>query len=272
MTSSSGPSDIAILLVEPENPDNIGAVARVMKNMGLRNFRLVCPPPGWKEKARKMAVSAADLLETAETYTNPQEALADRSLVIGTTRRGGPKRGFFMPFQKAIDAILERQQNGERVAVIFGKESKGLDNNALALCNWVTTIPVHSDFASLNLAQAVMVIAFKLFERTAVGADLEQFRATASIPKRGRMRAAAKKEKLRRIGEYQFLSQEAVDDALGTFKKALLALEYDKKGNNVFGRIQATLKGMIKRSGLLESEAQMIRGLSRRICERTNKS
>ncbi len=269
---TSNYSKVAILLVEPENPDNIGAVVRAMKNMGLRDLRLVGPPPGWREKGKKMAMSAADLLETAGVYESVRDAIGDRNLVIGTTRRGGPKRGFFTPFQKAVDTILERSQNGEKIAIMFGKESKGLDNDSLDLCNWVTTIPAHSDFASINLAQAVMIIAFKLFERTAAGADLEQFRATASIPKRGRMRVAAGKDKPHKVGEYHFLTQEAVDGVLATFKKALLSLEYDKKGNNVFGRIQATLKGMIKRSGLLESEAQMIRGLSRRICEKAKKT
>jgi TrmH family RNA methyltransferase len=271
MTSFPVRSNTAVLLVEPENPDNIGAAARAMKNTGLRDLRLVRPPAGWREKGKKMAVSAADLLETAKSYDAVRDALADRSLVIGTTRRGGPRRGFFLPFQKAMDAVFDRAQGGETAAVMFGKESKGLDNESLALCNWVTTLPAHPDFASFNLAQAVMIVAFKLFERTAAGADIAQFRATAAVPKRGRVRAAARKEKIRKIGEYSFLTQGPVDETLGIFKEALLALGYDKKGGQVFERIQVTLKGMIKRSGLLASEAQMIRGLSRRICERTQK-
>jgi TrmH family RNA methyltransferase len=261
-------TSISILLVEPENPDNIGAVCRAMKNTGFGDLRLVRPPHDWKKKSEKMAMAGADLIEKANVFSTVEEALADRQLVIGTTRRGGPRRGFFMPFRKAIKTLSQRTAQGDRCAVMFGKESKGLDNHSLSLCHWVTTIPVHPDCPSINLAQAVMIITFKLFEITAVDADIEQYRATASIPKRGRIRALNPKKNLKKIGEYQYLSKAEMDGVLDCFESALTALEYEKKGNQVLSRIRRTFQGLLKRSGLMESEAQMIRGLSRRITEK----
>jgi tRNA/rRNA methyltransferase len=264
-------TSISILLVEPENPDNIGAVCRAMKNTGFSDLRLVRPPHDWQEKSKKMAMSGSDLISKARVFLNVEEALADRHLVIGTTRRGGPRRGFFMPFQKAIDTISKRTLRGDLCAVMFGRESKGLDNHSLSLCHWVTTIPVHPDCPSINLAQAVMIMTFKLFELTAGDADIKQYRATASIPKRGRIRALNSNKK-NTIGEYQYLSKAEMEGVLDSFESALSALEYEKKGNQVLTRIRRTFQGLLKRSGLMESEAQMIRGLSRRICERAHRS
>jgi len=152
-------SFISILLVEPENPDNIGAVARAMKNMGLRDLRLVCPPRLWKSKGKKMAVSAYDVLQKAHVFKSVEEAVSDSHLVIGTTRRGGPRRGSFLKFEETLEKI-KKTKASHRVTLMFGKESKGLDNPSLNRCDWVTTIPVHPDMPSINLAQAVMIFAF----------------------------------------------------------------------------------------------------------------
>src|SRR3989338_5776319 len=126
---------IAMTLVSPENPDNIGAVARAMKNMGLRDLRLVNPPAGWKAKGRKMAMSAGDVLASAQTYRTVSKAIADSRRVVGTTRRKGPRRGTFMDFKKGIQQIRKISSN-QPVSILFGKESKGLDNESLALCDW----------------------------------------------------------------------------------------------------------------------------------------
>jgi TrmH family RNA methyltransferase len=262
-------SPISILLVEPENPDNIGAVARAMGNTGSCDLRLVRPPRDWRTKSVKMAMSGADLLAKARVFETVEEAIADRHFVIGTTRRGGPRRGFFMPFRDAVENLLEKSATGGACAVMFGKESKGLDNHSLSLCHRVTTIPVHPGCPSINLAQAVMIIAFKLFEASVKDADIAQYRATASIPKRGRIRALNPNRKIKPLGEYDYLADGDVRAVMKYFEHALKALEYDKKGGDVFNRILATFGGMLKRSGLTPSEAQMIRGLSRRICERT---
>lgn len=261
---------ISILLVDPENPDNIGAVARAMKNMGFSDLRFVRPPADWRSKSVKMAMSGADLLESARVFSSVEDAIADCHFVLGTTRRGGPNRGFFMPFQKAVETLRERSARGARSAVMFGRESKGLDNDSLSCCHAVTTFPVHPACPSINLAQAVMIMVFKLFEAAAPHADIEQYRATASIPKRGRIRARTRpREGIAKLGEYEFLTQKQVEVAVHAFEQALKALGYETRGDNVIERILVTFRGILKRSGLMASEAQMIKGLSRRIREST---
>jgi len=230
---------ICIILVESENPDNIGAAARAMKNTGLRDLRLVAPPPGWKERGRTMAVSARDVLERARVFCHLKEALKDVHLTVGTTRRARKREGYFLEFDKALEKIAFTSPC-KRVALVFGKESKGLANRDLLLCDWFTTIPSHPAYPSINLAQAVMILAFSLY----------RLKAKGSLRK----------------NELEFLPHKEVENALHSFAEALGALEYK---SILAERIGLTFQAMIKRSGLVQSEAQMIKGISRRIRERT---
>src|SRR4029079_19658477 len=130
---------VSIVLVEPENPDNIGAVARAMMNMDLADLRLVKPPAKWKEKAKKMAVHAFPLLAHAKVFDSLKEALADVHFVIGTTRRQGGRRRAFLVIDDGMGRCrhVAKKRNA---SVVFGKESKGLSNSDLDLCDWFTTI------------------------------------------------------------------------------------------------------------------------------------
>ncbi len=235
---------ISIILVEPENSDNIGAAARAMKNMGLEDLRLVKPPRDWRAKAKKMAMSAYDVVHEAKAYASLKDAILDRQVVIGTTRRAGPKRGAFIHFDPALNKALEKSS-----ALVFGKESKGLSNRDLALCDWVTTIPAHPAYPSLNLAQAVMVTAFTLFRN----------------PRR-------KVSGLRPDPLTRFVTKNEITEVLGCIQQALRVLDYERKGGNVLERILATFKRLMGRNGLTASEAQMLRGLSRRIIEKNSLS
>src|SRR3989338_1856915 len=114
---------VAIVLANPENPDNVGAVARAMKNTGFSDLRLVTPPRTWKKKARKMAMSARDILDRAVVFSSLAKATQDRQMVIGTTRRQGPKRGLLVPFGR-IPKLVSKKTS----AIVFGRESKGLSN------------------------------------------------------------------------------------------------------------------------------------------------
>ena len=299
-----------MVLVEPENPDNIGAVARAMKNMGLRNLRLVKPPRGWKRRGRKMAMKARDTLESARVFETVKEAVSDARLVIGTTRRMGPKRGLFIPFQTALQKLTAMPQS--RAAILFGKESKGLSNRDLAMCDWVTTLPSHSDYSSINLAQAVMIIGFSIFTSQPLtptlslkgegenkfplspqaGRGSTQFPLSPKgegdnkfplSPQAGRgstqFLLSPKGEgdnkfplspQGRGQGEGIFVSKKEMNSVLERFREALSALNYEQEGRDVHERIVATLHRLLKRGGLLTSEARMLKGLSRRICERYN--
>ncbi len=235
---------ISIILVEPENPDNIGAVARAMKNMGLHDLRLVRPPEDWQPRAKKMAMSAWDVVKKTLSYSHLEEAIRDTSLVIATTRRQGAKRGFFISFQEAVQKISEISKK-KKVAIVFGKESKGLDNQSLRACDLVTTIPASSEYPSINLAQSVMIVAFCLFQKNKIL----------------RQRPLSK--------ELSFVSQDVIQDILGRWRRALLVLSYDREGGKeVIERILVTFHGIFKRNGLRESESRMLKGIARRIDER----
>ncbi len=232
--------NIAIILVAPENVDNIGAVARALKNTGFSDLRLVRPPLNWRVKGKKLAMSAVDVLKNGKVFPSLEKAVHDRNLVIGTTRRNGTWRGFFSPFREMISKV-RRSAGVLKVGIVFGCESKGLANDDIALCDRLVTIPASPQYPSLNLAQAVMVTLFSL----SVSPD------------------AARQEPSER-----FLDKKETAVVLDHFEEALRALGYRLGGNDLLPRILDTMRGLFKRGGLIEPEAQMIKGLSRRIREK----
>ncbi len=237
-------NNIAIILVAPENPDNIGAVARAVKNMGFSDLRLVMPPHGWRTKSKKMAVSAANILAEARTFPSIQKAVEDLGFVIGTTRRSGSHRGAFLSFDAGISKV-RRSSLRQKTGIVFGRESKGLANEESSLCDHLVTIPTGSAYPSLNLAQAVMVLLFAL--------SWDRHEGSVAVPERA-------------------LNKKEIEITIGHFEEALKVLGYKSGGADLLPRILKTFRGLIKRSGLLEAEAQMVKGLSRKIREKMNAS
>ncbi|MGH7917239.1 MAG: RNA methyltransferase [Candidatus Binataceae bacterium] len=160
-------ANFAFVLVHPQSPGNIGAAARALKNTGLRDLRLVAPAKG--PEAAIMAVHARDLLERAQIHSSLRTALRDRTLTIGTTCRRGPYREPGSLREMAPGLIAAAASN--RVAIIFGPEDTGLSNHELKLCQRLMTIPAAPDYSSLNLAQAVMVVAYELMMASATARD-----------------------------------------------------------------------------------------------------
>jgi len=152
---------IAIVLVEPQNPGNVGMVCRAMKNMGLAELRLVNPCPINHPEALKFAVSAKDLLERARLFSSLQEALADSPLSVATTRRHGKYRQeIYSP--EEIAGMIRPELVTNRAALVFGREDNGLTTDELSLCRWHATIPTAEEYGSLNLSQAVLVFCYEL--------------------------------------------------------------------------------------------------------------
>ena len=164
MTATAKP---IIVLVRPQLGQNIGKAARAMLNFGLEEMRLVAPRDGWPNPDAGPAASGADVvLERARVFDSVQEAIADCSLVFASTVR---RRDLVMP-------VVGPEQMAERIAaaplqrsaILFGPERSGLETEDVALATAIVTVPINPDFGSLNLAQAVILLAYEWSKRTAL--------------------------------------------------------------------------------------------------------
>ena len=156
------PSNIAIVLVEPQGAGNIGSVCRAMLNFGTTDLRLVNPQVDHRGfEARKMAVKGADLLDQARVYPTLAEALADCCLSFGTTRRFGRYREGLLHPDEAARQLCDIDAT-DTCALVFGREDKGLFTSELDLCQHFITIPTDSRLPSMNLSQAVLVCLYEL--------------------------------------------------------------------------------------------------------------
>ena len=161
------PPPPAIVLVRPQLGENIGKAARAMLNFGLTDLRLVAPRDGWPNPAAGPAASGADIvLEQARVFATVADAVADCPFVYATTVR---KRGLVVPIVSPEAAASEVRANDGRSAFLFGAERSGLETDEVALAAKIVTVPVNPEFRSLNLAQAVILIAY---EWSKDGADL----------------------------------------------------------------------------------------------------
>jgi len=166
----SAPAGPVIVLVEPQLGENIGAAARAMANFGLTRLRLVRPRQGWpNDKARMMATGADRILERAELYDTLADAVADCSFVLAATARAHDQAKPVIGAAAAAAEIAPRIGAGEIVAVAFGRERNGLHNDEVALADRIVTLPVNPAFASLNLAQAVVIVAYEWFKLISAG-------------------------------------------------------------------------------------------------------
>jgi tRNA/rRNA methyltransferase len=151
---------ISLVLVATRNPLNIGAVARAMANFGFSDLRLVSPYDVAFREARS-AVGAEGVLAKAQTYENLAEAVADCSLVIGTSAaRNRQLDAEVVPLQKATGRMGDHAPS--RVALLFGSEKRGLSNRDLSYCHWIIRIPTVTQTPSMNLAQAVAVCLYEI--------------------------------------------------------------------------------------------------------------
>lgn len=153
--------NIRIVLVNTTHPGNIGGVARAMKNMGLSDLCLVAPKLFPHEDAVARASRADDLLDNALVVETLDEALADCHLVVGTSARS---RTIPWPLvnPRELSAIVALLPADTKVAILFGREDRGLTNDELQRCHHHVHIPVNEDFSSLNIAAAVQVITYEL--------------------------------------------------------------------------------------------------------------
>lgn len=164
-----------IILVRPQMAENIGMVARAMANFGLSRLRLVAPRDGWPpaEAAFSTAAGAAGILDRADVFPTVAAAAADLSRLFATTaRERGQAKPVMIP-EAAMGEVGRHAEGAGKVGILFGPERTGLDNDEISLADTVLTFPVEPGFSSLNLAQAVLLVAYEW--RRASGQDSAPF-------------------------------------------------------------------------------------------------
>jgi len=153
--------NIRIIMVNTFHPGNIGAAARALKNMGLSQLWLVDPREFPHEEAESRAAGAKDVLENAVVVSSVEEAIADCQLVIGTSAR---QRSFDQPLLDAESAaamMVDEARSGQ-IAILFGRETMGLTNEEMLLCNRHLYIDANEDYPVLNIAQAIQLVTYEL--------------------------------------------------------------------------------------------------------------
>ncbi|HEY7764389.1 MAG TPA: RNA methyltransferase [Aestuariivirgaceae bacterium] len=238
-----------IILVEPQLGENIGTAARAMANFALSELRLVRPRDGWpNDHARKAASGADTIIERAQVFADPAAAIADLSYVYATTAR---PRGMVKPVitpERAGEDMRERMGGGQRVGVFFGRERFGLRNEEVALADVIVMAPVDPAFASLNVAQAVLLIAYEWYKRGAGSLGQETPQAPAYAGPHtplGGSRPATKEEL---EGFFSHIKAELVDCGF---------LRPPEKVPSMMRNI----RNMFLRAGLTEQEVRTLRGM-----------
>ena len=225
---------IRIVLVEPQHPGNIGAVARAMKNMGLRELHLVRPAQFPHPEAIARASGADDVLETAEVHQEFESAIAQCGLVVGTSAR---KR--HLPWDlhepRECSAQIVQASRAGGAAVVFGAERTGLTNTELQRCNLLLTIPTDAQYSSLNLAMAVQVVTYELWLAMRPGAP----------PPPEREVPLASAEEMARLYEHLEQVLELID-----FK--------DRTGG---GHLMNRIRRLFNRAQLDQNEMNILRGI-----------
>lgn len=239
----------AVLLMEPQLADNVGMVARAMANFGLDALRLIAPRDGWpNEKARIAASGANYVIDDAASFPTLHEAMGDLNWLAATTARQRDLRKPVMTPIEAVAQMRERIGRGERCGVLFGRERNGLATAEVANADALIMIPVNSRFASLNLAQAVLILGYEWMrgsEEQSLGRVTTYETPISTGLNLGADRPATKEELL---GFFQHLEAEL--ERLGFF-------------NPVHRRDAVTrnLRTMFSRMGATEQEVRTLRGI-----------
>ena len=226
---------VRIVLLRPRNPENVGAAARALKNFGLSDWALVAPAPDASGAARRLAVHAEDLLESAHRCQTLEQAVADCAWVVGTSPRRVRGRRQLSPGELAREALARAPA---RTALVFGDERSGLTNADVLRCHDLSAIPADLAQSSLNLAQAVLLYCWSL--REAALSSVEQ--APAPIV------AAATDAELARVEDClrrvlragRFLAgpeRHAVRDLADTLRRARLSRREARLWQAALGRL-----------------------------------
>ncbi len=233
------PDNLSIVLVRPQGPINIGSVARVMMNFGFTRLRLVDPTPEYLSlDAKKMALTAFPILETAQVFDDLKSALSDIQAAFGTTRRFGKYReNFFTP--AAAAETINRDFSDIPCALVLGPEDNGLETRDLSLCRHFITIPTHDGFPSMNLSHSLAIL---LYEISIFSAKIKK---PAGLPVK------------------KLAGGDEIEHMVDHMRETLLSIEFLDKQNP--DHLLRTFRRIFGVAGLSSREVKIIEGLMSRI-------
>jgi len=276
-----------VILVEPQLGENIGMAARAMGNFGLTRLRIVNPRDGWPNVQARRAASGADhILDQAELFDTVGQAVADITLLFATTARAHDQAKPVVAPEAAAQEIADNIAGGGKVGILFGRERYGLQNEEVALADRIITFPVNPGFASLNLAQAVLLIGYEWFKLATQGAlpfamperseraSQHQMQAffdnlVRELDKVEFLRPAEKRETMLVNLRNIFSRMEPTKQDMHTLHGVVMAIAEGRKGpakGGVLDGEQATrLRALLAEHGqsALPSESGTVRGLAR---------
>ena len=252
---SGGGESPAVLLMEPQLADNIGMVARAMANTGLDELRLIAPRDGWpNEKARIAASGANYVVDDAVPHDALADGIADLQWVAATTARQRDLRKPVLTPEQAVAEMRRRIVAGQRCGILFGRERNGLETDEVAVCDAIVMIPVNPRFASLNLAQAVLLIGYEWMrqhDRASLGRVTTYEAPIAPGLNVGSSRPASKEELL---GLYEHLELEL--ERLGYFNPAAKRQTMVRNIRSMLARMEATEQEVRTLRGIVATLAQ----------------
>lgn len=229
----------AVILVEPQLGENIGMVARAMANFGLGELRLVNPRDGWPNEKASAASSGADhVINGVVVFSSLRAAIADLNYVVATTARA---RDGFKPILGPVEAgrkLRNHFQSGSRNGIMFGRERFGLSNEEVALADELVTFPVNPAFASLNIAQATLLMSYEWMKSGLEAETDTAFRGPETSP-------APKK---------------ALNGLLDHLEKALLVRGYFRPAARK-PKMLDSLRAVLSRPGFTDAEIRLLRGV-----------
>lgn len=233
-------SNISIVLVEPQSPGNVGSTARAMMNTGFRDLVLINPCDYKNNESFSMACKADPVLFAARVFPDLPSFVNEPRVVVGATRRLGRHRYPVLTLDEAVPEILKLAASN-RVALLFGREDRGLLNEEIPLCDMLVEIPTSEDYPSINLSHAVFVFCYHLF--------------TAQQRKSPVIKVAPREE---------------LEKMYAHMDSALKTLGYgDKGGEYLLEAIMRSFRRLFGRTGLMMKEVNMIRGILTQIEKRT---
>lgn len=237
----SGPQPVFVL-VRPQMGENIGAAARAMLNFGLTRMRLVAPRDGWPNpRAVAMASGAGRVLDGAGLYDDLPAALADCDYVYATTARSRELAKPVRTPERAMAEARAMRAEGKRVAVLFGPERAGLENDDVARANAIITVPVNPGFASLNLGQSVLLTSYEYGRQTLEAAP-----------------------EVMALAKTDFATQVEVEALANHFEERLDEVGYFFPETKAPG-MKLVLRNAWTRLGLTRADVQMFHGMLRQI-------